>query len=256
MSRSTAIKTFILILILVLLLIWLLIPARSDNFTITEIPELKGNELIIKREGFTVCFDTLKSQAQWVAWEITREELTGAVERSDRFRSDPLLSRFTDMATSYSRSGFDRGHLAPAGDMTWSDSAMTHSFYYSNISPQDPKLNRGLWKKTEEMARNAAEKNGRVFVITGPLFFSSDTIVLNGRLPVPGSFFKVIAVTGYNSIESIGFIFPNKPPEQTLFSYSVTVDSIEALTGMNFFPTLPSKAEKSGEGSFTVSYWQ
>ena len=138
----------------------------------TEIPRLKEKrqEQVIKHEGYTVSYNSEYRIANWVAYELTATEAKSKkTERSNKFVPDPQVKGSTAMNEDYTRSGYDRGHLAPAGDMKWSAKAMRESFYLSNICPQKPKLNRGIWKDLEEQCRLWALDNGSLLIVTGPV---------------------------------------------------------------------------------------
>ena len=152
-------------------------PAKPSTKTFkipanTEIPRLKEKrqEQVIKHEGYTVSYNSEYRIANWVAYELTATEAKSKkTERSNKFVSDPQVKGATAMNEDYTRSGYDRGHLAPAGDMKWSAKAMRESFYLSNICPQKPKLNRGIWKDLEEQCRLWALDNGSLLIVTGPV---------------------------------------------------------------------------------------
>ena len=115
-------------------------------------------EQIIKHEGYTVSYNKNWRLPNWVAYELIRDELRGTVSRTDKFVVDPYVNGVSATNADYRRSGFDRGHMAPAADMTWSETAMKESFYFSNMCPQNPGLNRGAWKDLEESIRKWVKK--------------------------------------------------------------------------------------------------
>ena len=106
-----------------------------------------------KHLGYSVHYDQKHRQARWVGYLLTKSETVKVAKRSNKFTADPLIPE-TDNAVDYKKSGFDRGHLAPAADMSYSQETMQESFYFSNMSPQNPSFNRGIWKKLEEKTRD------------------------------------------------------------------------------------------------------
>lgn len=138
-----------------------IVPPRPKTTTFkvpanAEIPKLKikRSEQVIRHEGYTVSYNSDYKIANWVAYELTAEEAKSKkTERSNKFVPDPMVKGATATNEDYTRTGYDRGHMAPAGDMKWSAKAMRESFYFSNICPQKPALNRGIWKELEEQSR-------------------------------------------------------------------------------------------------------
>ena len=171
-------------------------PAKPSTKTFkipanTEIPRLKEKrqEQVIKHEGYTVSYNSEYRIANWVAYELTATEAKSKkTERSNKFVSDPQVKGATAMNEDYTRSGYDRGHLAPAGDMKWSAKAMRESFYLSNICPQKPKLNRGIWKDLEEQCRLWALDNGSLLIVTGPVITGDMKRLGKNKVAIPKSF--------------------------------------------------------------------
>lgn len=118
----------------------------------------KRNEIRLNRTGFTISYNNFYKVPNWVAWELTRQETTGNEERKSKFLPDPDLPEPRVEHSDYTHSGYDRGHMAPAADMKWSEKAMQESFYMSNICPQNQKLNRDDWGDLENECRTWAKK--------------------------------------------------------------------------------------------------
>lgn len=135
-----------------------------------EIPKTSSSkDRIIKKTGFSLLYNESHEQAEWVAYQLTKSETNSVFERTDNFMVDPMVKTGSAVAADYQGSGYDRGHLAPAGDMGWSAASMTESFYYSNMSPQLPAFNRGIWKRLEEQVRTWAIDYDTLYVVTGPV---------------------------------------------------------------------------------------
>lgn len=142
-----------------------------------------------------IFYDPERKLARYVVYELRKENLLKQkFKRRDRFRDDPVLvSKSLPLVSGsvYSRSGYDRGHLAPAADFSWNQKALEESFYLTNIAPQKPRLNRDAWKRLENKVRRWACGEDRVTVITGPLLPSNPKLLKN-ELLIPESFFKLV----------------------------------------------------------------
>jgi endonuclease G len=220
-----------------------------------EIPAHKSNDAIIEHFAYTLSYNEKYEQANWVAYELTVAETNSIIKRGNNFITDPLVSTQSANNNDYSESGFDRGHLAPAGDMGWSIKAMEESFYYSNMSPQVPSFNRGIWKRTEELVRDWAKQYLSIYVVTGPIFGDSLTTIGTNKVAVPKYYYKVILDYNHNHTKGIGFIMPNSGSKNDIESYAVTIDSVEKVTGIDFFHNLPEDDERLIEGHIKIDAW-
>lgn len=239
-------------------------PAKPSTKTFkipanTEIPRLKEKrqEQVIKHEGYTVSYNSEYRIANWVAYELTATEAKSKkTERSNKFVSDPQVKGATAMNEDYTRSGYDRGHLAPAGDMKWSAKAMRESFYLSNICPQKPKLNRGIWKDLEEQCRLWALDNGSLLIVTGPVITGDMKRLGKNKVAIPKSFYKVLCYYTEKGYKGIGFLFENRDyKNNSLKSMVIPIDSVEKVTGIDFFPSIPDEQEKEMEATVDWSSW-
>lgn len=222
-----------------------------------EIPLMQAeyHQQTICHAGYTVSYNEALRLPNWVAYELTREEAQGTEKRSDRFVKDPLVEGATAENADYARSGYDKGHMAPAADMKWSASAMKESFYFSNVCPQRPELNRRKWKDLEAKIRDWSIADSAVVVVCGPIADKRSPTIGRNRVVVPQRFFKVILVPYIATLRAIGFIFPNDRAVDPLRSYAVTVDSVERITGMDFFSALPDEQESRIEAELSLSSW-
>ena len=220
-----------------------------------EIPEIKQGEFVIHHTGYAFLYNEKHEQANWVAYELTAAETINQYERSNRFVMDPAVTTSTADDADYRGSGYDRGHLAPAADMGWSEISEQESFYYSNMSPQLPGFNRGIWKQLEAFVRNNAMVNGVVYVVTGPVFTASMPVIGHNRVAVPSMFYKVCLILHGNRKEGIGFIIPNQSLRLPVDAFATTIDEVEKSTGINFFPTLSDEEEKVVEHHFNLREW-
>lgn len=225
-----------------------------------EIPELQSGqkEQIVAHEGYTVSFNPDYKIANWVAYELTAKEASSKkAERENKFLIDPDIKGGTAENGDYTRTGYDRGHLAPAGDMKWSVKAMRESFYLSNICPQKPLLNRGIWKELEEQVRCWAITDSSLFVVTGPVIRNSLKRMGKNSVAIPDTFYKVIASPHGKNPKGIAFLFANKGYKNTsLESQAVSIDQVEKLTGIDFFSTLPDVLQQKIEKDVNKADWK
>jgi endonuclease G, mitochondrial len=190
-----------------------------------------------------------------VAYELTAAETQKVVGRSNDFRVDVAVKTSSATNADYQGSGYDRGHLAPAADMSWSMQSMEESFFYSNMSPQLPGFNRGIWKKLEEQVRQWAVDNQAIYVVTGPVLESNLPTIGPDKVSVPRYYYKVILDYTQPGLKGIGFILPNEPSSLPLQYFAVPIDSVEHVTGINFFPALPGKEEQAIEKTVCTECW-
>jgi endonuclease G len=191
-------------------------------------------------------------QAEWVYYKLDSLINKGIVNRLDQFREDTSISTGSAKLSDYKSSGYDRGHLVPAGDMKSSYTAMSESFLMSNISPQNPSFNRGGWKKLESLVRGWADKHELHIVTAGVLHSELDRIGRSG-VSVPSYFYKIIYAPSESKM--IGFLMPNTKINLGLQNYVKSVDHIESLTGIDFFYDLEDGLENALEAKSTLSSW-
>ncbi|RLD57513.1 MAG: DNA/RNA non-specific endonuclease [Bacteroidetes bacterium] len=205
-------------------------------------PLAHTGDTILTYTGFHLAYNEQFEQAAWVAYVLTRDEIeSGTIERTNNFRSDTSIASGSASPADYRRSGFDRGHLAPAGDMKWDHLAMSQSFLMSNMSPQRPSFNRGIWRKLETKVRNWAMEKDSIYVITGPLFSPGDSLIGENGVGVPGHYFKVLVDLSPPDHDMIAFLLPNSGSSEDLIQFAITVDSLEQLTGYDFFSVAPDQ---------------
>ena len=214
------------------------------------------SDQMIDRSGFALGYSSRRRQALWVSYILTAEHLNAKqVRRSNKFRPDPDLKFDPVRPQQYNRTGFDRGHLAPASDMTYSRETMEQSFYMTNISPQLPACNRGVWKRIETQIRAWARQESQLYVITGPIFTGEDRFMKNTDIRIPDAFYKV-ALDMTPPMKMIAFIVPNRASKKPIRSFVVSVDEVEAITGMNFFSNLDDATENELEKRSDIGEWK
>lgn len=219
-------------------------------------PATSDTTEVVSHPGFSLRYSERHEQAIWVAYMLTGEMTRPMVPRSNDFRIDPKVSTGSATHTDYRGSGFDRGHLAPAGDMGWSAASMSASFFYSNMSPQRPSNNRGVWKRLEEQVRRWALAYDTLYVVTGPLLHDSLPCIGPSCVSVPEAYYKALLRHGHSGSEGIAFVVPNEGSREALTTFAISLDSLERLTGLDFFPLLPDSLGRSLEQRLCEQCWE
>ena len=183
----------------------------------------------VEHKYYCLGFNKEHKQANWVYYELGAANL------------DPKISCWSATPDDYKRSGYDRGHLCPAADMSFNAQAMSETFYMSNMSPQVPMFNRGIWKELEEHVRNRAGKE-KLYVVTGPIFKSNKGTIGKGKVTVPGYYYKLFYSPSKQQM--IAYVLPNEESKRSLNSFAVPVDKVEKMTGIDFFSQLPDDLER------------
>jgi len=220
-----------------------------------ELPKPKENDVIISHFAYTLSYNEEHEQANWVAYELTQDELISSYKRTNKFLVDDLVKTGSAKNEDYRKSGFDRGHLAPAGDMGYSEISMKESFYYSNMSPQNVGFNRGIWKMAEEKVRDWAFENKAIYVVTGPILTKGLPTIGPNKVSIPAYFFKAVVDYSDPTHKAIAFLIPNKPSKVPLQKFTLSIDDLEIITGYDFFYQLPDSCENRIEKSFSLKDW-
>jgi len=215
------------------------------------------SDLLLVRHGYSLGYNNGQRQADWVCYILTAEDLKKKrVRRSAKFFRDPDIADHPVDPAEYNRTGYDRGHLAPAADMAHSAETMRESFFMSNISPQVPACNRGIWKRVEDQVRRWALAEGKLCVIAGPVYAVPDrTVTMSGTdIPVPTAFYKVV-LDMTPPMKMIAFVIPNTKAQKHISCFVVSVDTVEQYTGCDFFSELPDELENELEKESDFSKW-
>ena len=237
------------------------VPTRKSHDKI-ELPAITASDkLIIKHTGFTLSYNLDTNCPNWVAWDLTEEEAYSTqVKRSNDFRGDTMVPPLHRAEVyEYKQSGFDRGHMCPAGDMKWNADAMSECFLMSNICPQIPVLNQKWWEHLESACRRWASQEGCIYICCGPIYDAQKKARYIGneiKIRVPDGFFKVIVSLKQGKEKGIGFLYRNDDSRQTMSDCTKTIDEIERITGYDFFSTIPDEIEKKIESQKKLADWR
>lgn len=224
--------------------------------SLMELPAISSSDNIIVHSGYVSSYNTNTLIPDWVAYELTAEEVRGTFSRSGSFGMDPSFSGRQAMREDYGNSGWDKGHLAPAADMKWSSNAMFESFYFTNICPQNHTMNERSWQRLEKYVRDIAVRFNRVWVVTGPVVdLGAHGTIGRQEVAVPDSFFKAILVLDNGEYHSIAFLMDNNSTYHSIKSSSLTVNELELFIGHNLFCNLPKRIQEKIEDGLDLSYW-
>ena len=265
-SSNNSLKSIVVAFLAVILvagLIWAInnteTSRQSDNPTIACEDLLKvvapGNidEQIVDYTGFTVSFNESLRIPNYVTYELTASETDGEETRMRKFLQDPNVAGCPEHK-DYTNSGYDRGHMAPAADMKWSKDAMRDCFYLTNICPQNQKLNREAWQALEEKTRAWAVRDGKLIVIVGPIVSNHPQRLASG-IAIPEGFFKVLLATNVEPMRAIAFIYKHQSGQKNMSQQAVSIDSVEEITGLDCFSSLPDEKETPLEKSCNFNAW-
>ena len=215
-------------------------------------------EQILKRRAYTTSYNNKSKTPNWVAWHLTKAHTYGDHQRKNEvfFEDETIESSLRATDNDYYNSRYDRGHMCPAGDNKWDAQAMRESFLFTNICPQNHGLNKYEWNDLEIQCRDWAREYGAIDIVCGPIFSSTGDQKTIGRnkVWVPDAFFKVI-LSRQGNPKAIGFIYRNEGKKQTQEEALRSVDEIETLTGIDFFPSLDDATETRIEAETSLEEW-
>ena len=223
-----------------------------------EIPApLKGkSEIILTRKGYTVSYNVDNKIPNWVAWHLTTEHADGEYKRTGGYLEDTEVPKPRSTKKDYDSMKWSHGHMCPAADNKWDKKAMKESNLLTNICPQDRSLNSGLWNKIEQDCRRWAKKFGDVYIVCGPVLLNREHETIGeNKIVVPEAFFKVILCLNPKP-KAIGFIIRNNEGKKKRDQYINTIDEVERITGIDFFPALPDDIEIKVEAYSNIDEWK
>lgn len=217
-------------------------------------PSSVGKNQIVEHKSFTLSYNDKYEQADWVYYLLTKKMINGDVERTDDFREDEDVTLGSATKADYTRSGYDRGHLCPSADVRHDLEAQSETFYMSNMSPQAPGLNRGVWKELEEQTRSYTLKCDSVYIVTGPVLKDGlKTIGKTNKVAVPEYYYKVL-YSPKDGGQILAYLMKNDKLEGEPNDYLVSVDEIEKMSGLDFFPEIKSE-EKLEAKVGDIQWW-
>lgn len=222
----------------------------SDDFDF--LPTSTTKE-VYNRNTYTFSYSELHEQSEWVAYYLDSDDITNTNYERPFFEQDPLVETESADWRNYKKSGYDKGHLCPAGDRKKSLDDYTETFFTSNISPQEHEFNSGVWNRLEEKVRYWAVKSNGLYVVTGGVLSDNLKVIGKEDVSVPNYFYKVLL--SKDGSKMIGFLVPHENSNQPLYEFVVSVDDIEKMTGIDFYPNLEDAIENQLESKSDYKGW-
>jgi len=244
----------------------------QENIKKIGLPKLKSGEEVIYHSAMALSYNEKHEQANWVVHIVLPAIKETGYGRSNDFRTDPKVKTGSteekdyfiktmqkDSTYKYDSFGYDRGHLAPSADFRWNKEALSESYFYSNMSPQRPDFNRGVWAKLESFIREyVSESDEKVYVVTGGILKDNLPRIERSinKVTIPEYYFKIVLDLEGDTHSGIAFILANEASEYPVTKFAVSIDEAERLSGIDFFPALPDEIENKLEASFDIKHWQ
>lgn len=210
---------------------------------------------IVKHDGYQLSYSEKHEQAEWVAYSLDKSDIVHADRERPYFIEDPKVKTTSASWRNYKKSGYDRGHLCPAGDRRKTLESYNETFYTSNISPQKHNFNAGIWNKLEQKTRYWAKKYQHLYVITGGVLEDNLKTIGSEKVSVPRAFYKILLDYTEPEIKTIAFLIPHQESKKPLYEFVVSIDELENKTGIDFFHQLPDEIENKLEKSSSYKGW-
>ncbi|WP_350289992.1 DNA/RNA non-specific endonuclease [uncultured Croceitalea sp.] len=210
---------------------------------------------VVFHDYYTLSYNEPFEQAEWVMYELKKSHLTYDDRKRPYFIEDPKVKSKSADWRNYKRSGYDRGHLCPAGDRRFSEYAYNETFYTSNITPQRKDFNAGVWNRLEQQVRQWCKKYGDLYVITGGVLEDDLEEIGEEDVDVPNSFYKIVFRKENNEIRALAFLFPHRESRKPLTSFLVPIDDLEEKTGIDFFQNQKKELQEKFESDVSKKGW-
>ncbi len=243
-----------------------------DQMKLVGLPAATNEIEIIEHSSLILGFDCNYKMASWAFHVLSPDVSFGNISRTNDFRVDGQVSCGSSVESdyfkripkadgtfSYDGFGFDRGHLAPSADFRWSLIALSESYFYSNMTPQRPEFNRESWAELETLLRTIVDQEKKSFyVLTGPVLNDKLPVIekSTNKLKIPEYHYKIIVDLSTETPRGMAFLMPNKKCESRLSNYVVSIDSIEQITGLDFFLSIDDQLEKTIESKSDFNSWK
>lgn len=230
----------------------------TSNLVYGGLPKTKGNQRlkILSNMGFYAAYSEDRRSPLWVAYKIDQLGPYTGLTRPSGFKIDMRTDSRVE-PNAYSKSGYDRGHLAPNSAISTrlGRDAQLETFYMTNITPQTPELNRRTWANLERLEMDYAERFGTIWVITGPVFGEHVKRIANS-IDIPDAFYKIMVKEMQGYVRTLAFIVPQTVTgREPLNGFLTSISEIERLTGLDFFWPMDDEYEEKLESNTANSLW-
>jgi len=240
-----------------------------DNYSIENIGSNNNGEIketssflptsttgeIVHHTNYSLSYNEKFEQAEWVAYSLDQEDLKKTTYKRPYFEKDPKVKTKSAHYKNYKNSGYNKGHLCPAGDRKFSKEAFDETFLMSNVSPQIYEFNGGIWNRLEQKIRYWATRNHKLYIVTGGILSNDLKTIGFENVAVPNYFYKIVLDYQEPEIKAIAFLIPHKKSDKALYQFTTSIDNLESLTGIDFFPELPDDIENKLEKSDSYRNW-
>lgn len=236
----------------------LIVKNSSDSsFIICKpVPLSNISEQLIEKTSYIVSYNKDTKCPNWVAWHLTADHTDGPYKRLSNFHEEDEVPTPRATLMDYKGSGWSRGHMCPAGDNKWDETAMYESFSLVNVCPQNSSHNSGLWNSIEMDCRNWARRYGDIYIVCGPVYLNKDHEAIGqNKVVVPEAFFKVVLCLN-GKPKAFGVVTRNTEGNKKRDLYYNSVDQVERITGIDFFPALPDSIEAEVEAYSNIEDWR
>jgi endonuclease G len=211
---------------------------------------------VVHHTYYSLSYHETYEQAEWVFYQLHSAQLTNEDRKRPYFIEDPYVATKSADWKNYRGSGYDRGHLCPAGDRRFSEQAYNETFYTSNIAPQYKDFNAGVWNRLEQHIRSWARRYGAVYVITGGVLEENLPAIGEEEVSVPQYFYKIVAKEEDEKVTAIAFLIKHEENTAPLTKFVVPIDRLEMLTGIDFFQNMPLSIQRPLEKNSTLHHWK
>lgn len=231
------------------------IPVSVENGTDFDFLPTSTTNQIVHHNYYSLSYNETYEQAEWVAYALSKNQISNKNIKRPYFELDPKVSTKSAHYNNFKNSGYNKGHLCPAGDRKFSEEAFNETFLTSNISPQLYEFNSGIWNRLEQKVRYWAQKHNQLYIITGGILSKDLKTIGNEKVAVPNYFYKIILDYQNPEIKAIAFLIPHQVSEKGLYQFVTSIDTIEEITAIDFFPKLPDTLENKLEKSSNYLNW-
>ncbi len=227
----------------------------NSQFDSRFLPESTSNE-VVHHKYYSLSYIQNHLQAEWVCYRLHAQHLSNNSFKRPHFEIDKKVKGGSADWRNYKNSGYDRGHLCPAGDRRFSYEAYAETFLTSNASPQDPKFNAGVWNRLEIQIRNWVPQTGELLIITGGVLKDGLDTIGKDKVSIPEYYYKIVIGFDNQTPKAIGFLIPNQASNKSLSTFVTPIQHIEKLTSISFFKNVDSQMAHQLKSPVDYDFWK